>query len=380
MKPIVLLGATGSIGTQTREVAKRHGWEIVGLAAHRASSDIIRAAREYPDAAVVVTDPSKDGREHLVSELGARVSFGIEAMVDMAASPGAIVVNGVVGAVGLRSSVAALKAGNRLALANKESLVAGGPVVIAAAQQGHAEIIPVDSEHSALWQCLVGEKRGDVRRLIVTASGGPFRGRTTKDLLTVTVDEALNHPTFAMGQRLTIDSATLMNKALEVIEAHYLFDMSYDQIDVVVHPQSIIHSMVEYIDGAIIAQIGVPDMHLPIQYALSYPDRVQTPPEDLDLTAQALTFYEPDVTTFRCLALGYAAGRAGGSAPTTLNAADEVAVAAFLDGRISFLTISEVVEAVLDDAEHGPLCTVDDVIAYDTAARRAALQWITSRQ
>ena len=196
----------------------------------------------------------------------------------------------------------------------------------------------------------------------------------------VTVDEALNHPTFAMGQRLTIDSATLMNKALEVIEAHYLFDMSYDQIDVVVHPQSIIHSMVEYIDGAIIAQIGAPDMHLPIQYALSYPDRVQTPPEDLDLTAQALTFYEPDVTTFRCLALGYAAGRAGGSAPTTLNAADEVAVAAFLDGRISFLTISEVVEAVLDDAEHGPLSTVDDVIAYDTAARRAALQWITSRQ
>jgi 1-deoxy-D-xylulose-5-phosphate reductoisomerase len=380
VKPIVLLGATGSIGKQTREVAQRHGWEITGLAARSASDELLQAASEFPDASVVVADAAHSGTSPLVNALGQRVTFGHDAVTEMASSREVIVVNGIVGAAGLAASLAALEAGNRLALANKETLVAGGPVVVEAARRGGGEIIPIDSEHSALWQCLVGERRGDVRRLILTASGGPFRSRSTDELRNVTVGEALNHPTWAMGPRVTIDSATLANKGLEVIEAHYLFDVDYDEIDVVVHPESIVHSMVEYADGAIIAQLGAPDMRLPIQYALTYPVRAVAPSGPFDFTSTSLTFHEPDVLTFRCLALGYAAGRTGGSAPAVLNAADEVAVAGFLDERIGFLEIADVIESTLGAMDHGPLNSLSDVLEYDTEARRVAARWIAARE
>lgn len=380
MKPIVLLGATGSIGTQTREVAARHGWEIAGLAARSASDELLQAASEFPDAAVVVADATDAGRSRFANALGRRVAFGDDAVNELASRRGVIVVNGIVGAAGLAASLATLEAGNRLALANKETLVAGGPVVAEAVRRGGGEIIPIDSEHSALWQCLVGERRDDVRRLILTASGGPFRTKSADELRNVTVSEALNHPTWSMGPRVTIDSATLANKALEVIEAHYLFDVPYDDIDVVVHPESIVHSMVEYTDGAIIAELGAPDMRLPIQYALTYPVRAFAPSEPFDFTSTSLTFHEPDVVTFRCLALGYAAGRMGGSAPAVLNAADEVAVGAFLDERIGFLEIADVIETTLSAMDHGPLGSLSDVLAYDTEARRLAAQWIAAKE
>ena len=284
--------------------------------------------------------------------------------------------NGIVGAAGLAPSMAAATAGNRIALANKESLVAGGDVLTAAVAAGGSEIIPVDSEHSALWQCLVGEP--GYRRIILTASGGPFRGRSRSSLESVSVADALAHPTWAMGSRVTIDSATLMNKAFEVIEAHHLFAAPYDDIDVVVHPQSIIHSMVEYADGSVKAQLGDPDMRLPIQYAITYPDRADTASRRFDITKQDLTFEGPDVETFRLLALGYEAGRRGGSAPAVTNAADEIAVAAFLEQRISFLQIEAVVEQCLENVEWRPMKSVDDVLDADAEARAKAAEVVVA--
>jgi 1-deoxy-D-xylulose-5-phosphate reductoisomerase len=366
-----VLGVTGSIGLQTLDVALRLGLEVVGLAARRGSSGMIELARQWPDAAVAVSDPSEDARNACAAALGRRVHFGRDAVDALAASPGAIVVNGIVGAAGLRPSMAAADAGNRLALANKESLVAGGDVLSAALAASKAEIIPVDSEHSALWQCLVGESAG-VRRLVLTASGGPFRGRSRESLARVSVADALNHPTWKMGSRITIDSSTLMNKAFEVIEAHYLFGADYDDIDVVVHPQSIIHSMVEFVDGSVKAQLGDPDMRLPIQYAITYPERAVSADRRFDITSQDLTFETPDATVFRLLALGYAAGRQAGSAPAVLNAADEVAVAAFLEERIGYLDIEAVVEHCLETVEWRPMNTVQDVLAADREARATA--------
>ena len=366
-----MLGVTGSIGLQTLDVASQLGFEVVGMAARRGSIDMIDLARQWPDASVAVSEPSDDAREECTAALGPRVDFGPDAVDALAAISGAIVVNGIVGAAGLRPSMAAAGAGNRLALANKESLVAGGDVLSAALAASNAEIIPVDSEHSALWQCLVGEAAG-VRRLILTASGGPFRGRSRAGLAEVTVTDALNHPTWAMGSRITIDSSTLMNKAFEVIEAHYLFDVDYDDIEVVVHPQSIIHSMVEFVDGSVKAQLGDPDMRLPIQYAITYPERAITAERQFDITKQDLTFESPDTTVFRLLGLGYAAGRRAGSAPAVLNAADEIAVAAFLEGRIGYLDIEAVVEHCLDSVEWRPMNTVEDVLAVDAEARAAA--------
>ncbi len=366
-----MLGVTGSIGLQTLDVAHQLGIEVVGMAARRGSAEMVDLARQWPDASVAVSEPSDEARERCTAALGARVSFGLDAVDALAAIPEAIVVNGIVGAAGLRPSMAAAGAGNRLALANKESLVAGGDVLAAALAASNAEIIPVDSEHSALWQCLVGEAAG-VRRLILTASGGPFRGRSRDSLAAVSVADALNHPTWAMGSRITIDSSTLMNKAFEIIEAHYLFGVDYDDIDVVVHPQSIIHSMVEFVDGSVKAQLGDPDMRLPIQYAVTYPERAVTAGRQFDITKQDLTFEAPDTTVFRLLALGYAAGRRAGSAPAVLNAADEVAVAAFLDGRIGYLDIEGIVEHCLDSVDWRPMNTVEDVLAVDAEARAAA--------
>jgi 1-deoxy-D-xylulose-5-phosphate reductoisomerase len=289
----------------------------------------------------------------------------------MASMAGVTVVNGVVGAVGLEASVAALRAGNRLALANKESLVAGGPVVKRALAEG-GELIPIDSEHSAIHQCLVGEHPGSVRRLMITASGGPFRGRTADQLAEVTPEEALRHPTWEMGRRITVDSATLFNKGLEVIEAHFLFDLPFDQIDVVVHPQSVLHSAVEFVDGSWKGHLGHPDMRIPIQYALTFPERSPSPAPHFDFAGVTLAFEPVDDATFPALGIAYSAGRAGGSAPAVLNAADEIAVEAFLQGRIGFLSIARVVEMTLDEVPWRPIETVGDVVEVDRAAREVA--------
>ena len=298
-------------------------------------------------------------------------------MDHIAATSGATVVNGVVGVAGLTATVAALEAGNRLVLANKESLVSGGPVVLDALARGGGELIPVDSEHSALAECLVGEDVDAVSRLILTASGGPFRGKRRGELEDISIADALAHPTWAMGPRITIDSATLMNKAFEVIEAHHLFGIGYDAIEVVVHPQSIVHSLVEFIDGSVKAQLGDPDMRHPIQYAIIGSQRVGAPPTGFDLTRRDLTFEAPDRATFPCLDLGYQAGRRGGIAPAVLNAADEIAVAAFLDGRLPFLSIADVVAATLDSVRDSVPASVHEVLAADAAAREVARRLVT---
>ena len=371
LRPLVVLGATGSIGSQTLEVADHLKVPVAAVAARRASDDLLAIASRYGEAVVCVASPG-ERREEFASRLGSRVRFGPESLVEVAATPEMTVVNGVVGAVGLRSSIAALDAGNRLALANKESLVAGGPLISSALSAGGGELIPVDSEHSAIFQCLAGEADSSIAKLILTASGGPFRGASSDELTEVTVEQALDHPTWEMGARITIDSATLMNKAFEVIEAHYLFGVSYDQIDVVVHPQSFVHSFVEFTDGVVKAEVGFPDMKKPIQHAIMYPDRPTTPHSPFSIAGHNLTFFEPDLHVFSCLALGYEAGRAGGTATAVLNAADEVAVAAFLDGRIGFLDIGCVVADVL--ARHSVTVPrdVDDVEDADSEARAYA--------
>ncbi len=370
LTPLIVLGVTGSIGRQTLDVAKQQGLRVVGIAAHRASDELAVLAGDWQDARVVAADQGAD-MSSLAGHPGGTAA-GLEPLLEMAATPGVTVVNGIVGAAGLAPSVAAVAAGNRLALANKESLVAGGPVLLDAARRNGGEIIPVDSEHSALWQCLAGEPDGSVRRLLLTASGGPFRGRTRRQLREVRPEEALAHPTWDMGRRITIDSATMLNKALEVIEAHHLFHVAYDSIDVVVHPQSVVHSMVEFVDGSVKAQLGEPDMRVPIQYAITSPERAEAPVPLLDLAGRALTFEAPDLDAFPCLRLGYVAGRRGGIAPAALNAADEVAVAAFLDGRIGFLDIPRTLEAVLEATPDHVPSTVADVLEADEWARAAA--------
>jgi 1-deoxy-D-xylulose-5-phosphate reductoisomerase len=372
LSALIVLGATGSIGRQALEVAGRLDLPVVGLAASRLSPEFAELAEKYPDASLALAGGTDDQRRDFAPRFGDRIGFGGDAVAALAATPGTVVVNGIVGSAGLAPSVAALEAGNRLALANKESLVAGGPVVLGAAERGGGELIPVDSEHSALWQTLVGEDAGSVRRLILTASGGPFRGRTAEQLRDVTVAEALAHPTWDMGPRITIDSATLMNKAFEVVEAHLLFGTPYDAIDVVVHPQSVVHSLVEFVDGSAKAQLGDPDMRVPIQYAITYPERDPAPIAPLDLAGSALTFEAPDRAAFPCLDLGFEAGRLGGSAPAVLNAADEVAVAAFLEERISFRGISQVVAGTLDEVQVIEVRTVEDVLGSDAEARRVA--------
>lgn len=378
MSELVVLGATGSIGTQTLEVAERLDLEVAALAVGSVSAAMFAIAERWGGARIAVADPG-DAVSDIRAAFGERAVCGPEAATRVASRPGSIVVNGIVGAAGLAPSVAALEAGNRLALANKESLVAGGPVVTAALDRGGGELIPVDSEHSAVWQVLVGEDVARVRRIILTASGGPFRGWQREELLAVTAAQALDHPTWDMGPRITIDSATMMNKAFEVIEAHHLFGLPYDSIDVVVHPQSIIHSMVEFVDGAMTAELGEPDMRVPIQYAITYPERRPAPVEPLWLSGAEMTFEDPDTATFRALDLGYEAGRRGDSAPAVLNAADEVAVAAFLDHRIGFLDIVEIVAATLEKVPQCDLGGLDDVAYVDAEARSAAARFIEGR-
>ena len=372
MNPVVVLGATGSIGRQALDVASRLGVEVRGLAARRGSDELLALAAEWPDALIGVAAPTQEERARVEDALGHRALVGPDAMVELAATGGVTVINGIVGAAGLAASVGALDAGNTLGLANKESLVAGGGVVTDALRRGGGELVPIDSEHSALLQCLLGEDHASVRRIVLPASGGPFRGMKPDRLESVTVDEALAHPTWKMGPRITIDSATLMNKGFEVIEAHHVFGYGYDAIDVVVHPQSIVHGIVEFVDGSLKAHFGEPDMRVPIQYALTHPHRAQGVAAPFPFPGTTLTFEAPDLNSFPCLRLGYEAGRAGGSAPAVLNAADEVAVRAFLDRRIGFASIAVVIERTLEAMGAHPVGSVEDVMAVDREARGIA--------
>lgn len=374
---LVVLGATGSIGAQTFEVARRLDIPVVAMAAKGGSEELFDLGLTWPDAQLVVAAATDDERVRFTDAFGKRVSFGPESVQEVAATPGAVVINGIVGSVGLAASVAAIEAGNRLGLANKESLVAGGPVLLAARARTGAEIIPVDSEHSAIYQCLKGERASDVARIVLTASGGPFLGRSRRDLENVTPSEALAHPTWEMGKRISIDSATLVNKGLEVIEAHFLFDLPFEQIDVVVHPQSIVHSLVEFVDGSSKAHLGEPDMRVPIQYAVTFPHRSPGGLAPFELGGKTLTFLEPDRATFRALDLAYEVGNMGGSSPAVFNAADEVAVQAFLEGRLSFLGIVDVIERTVSRMPTVDLDSVADVLAVDAEARSVADQLIS---
>ena len=383
---ISIAGSTGSIGTQTLEVvaAEPDRFEVVALGAGSSVEALIEQAIAVRPQVVAIADASR----------AAEVEAGVPAGTEVVAGPDALAaisgvadvcVNGVVGFAGLPVTLGALHAGKRLALANKESLIAAGPVVRDARRTPGADLVPVDSEHCAVHMCLRGSDGGRrVHEIVLTASGGPFRGRSRADLASVTVDDALDHPTWSMGPKITVDSSTLMNKGLEVIEAHELFaedfGVGFDDIDVVVHPQSIIHSMVTYSDGATIAQLSMPDMRLPIGYALAHPDRIATPFGPIDWRSLArLDFEAPDREAFPCLDLAYRAGRAGGLAPATLNAANEVAVEAFLAGRIRWIDIPDVLSAVLDRHNGATASTLDDVLGADADARRLATRLVEQR-
>jgi 1-deoxy-D-xylulose-5-phosphate reductoisomerase len=374
---VAIAGSTGSIGTQTLDVVRAEGpdrYQVVALGAGSSAEALVEQAKEFHPAVVAVADVTARGEV-----AGALEPLGIEVVADQAdvVELADVVINGVVGFAGLPVTIETLRAGRRLGLANKESLIAAGPVVQPLRATPGAELIPVDSEHCAVHQCLRSGAVGEVARIVITASGGPFRGRTADELADVTVAEALAHPTWAMGPKITVDSSTLMNKGLEVIEAHELFGLDYDRIEVVVHPQSVVHSMAEFSDGSTIAQLSMPDMRLPIGYALAYPRRIGTPFGRIDwATLRRLDFEPPDTTTFRCLALAYAAGRAGGTAPAWLSGANEIAVEAFLAGLISWNQIADVSVAVLDAHDGTSPDTVDDVIAADAEARRRATDFI----
>ncbi len=372
MRKVLILGSTGSIGTQALEVIEASPeLEAVGLAAGRGWETTVAQARTHGVGAIALAD--RDAAARAGANWGdGRVLSGQDGVLELIATTEPdLVLNGIVGAVGLSSTVVALTAGIDVALANKESLVLGGELVMALAEATGARLLPVDSEHSALHQLIGREAPGAVDRLVITASGGPFRGRD--DLSEVSVDEALAHPTWKMGGRITIDSATLMNKGFEVIEAHHLFGMPYERIDVVVHPQSLIHSMVHLTDGCSIAHLGYPDMRVPISYALNFPERMPVDVPRLDFAAVGeLTFEEPDPDTFACLRLALEAGEAGGTAPTVLNAADEVAVAAFLEGEIPFTGIAAVIERCLEQMPARPVAHFDDLFAADAEARDLA--------
>ena len=375
-KRVCVLGSTGSIGTQPLDVARRHPEfvKIVALSANTQAELLLEQAREFSVEHVVLANAeiAEAWRARFV-EIGATLHAGPEAIVELCNLPELdMVVNSLVGAAGMQASYATLVAGKQLALANKESLVVGGDVLMPLST--HETLLPIDSEHGAIYQCLLGEDPAEVTRLWVTASGGPFRGKKAADLQNITVEQALSHPTWNMGRKISIDSSTLMNKGLEVIEAHHLFAMPYDKIAVVVQPQSAIHSMVEFTDGSVKAQLGTPDMRIPIQFALSYPARWSAPVEPLDFrTLGSLEFEAPDLGTFRCLALAIEAGTTGGTLPAVMNAANEVAVAAFLAEQIPYLGIAELVERAMNHAvREGSVqaaTSIDQLLAIDAETR-----------
>ena len=377
MRSVAIAGSTGSIGTQAIEVvrANRDDYEVVAIGAGRSVDVLAAQAAELHPRVVAIADEALAPQLKESLPAGTELRAGSDALASIATEAD-VCLNAVVGFAGLPVTMAALGGGKRLALANKESLIAGGPLV----QQAGGEIIPVDSEHSALHMCLRSGRSEEVATLTLTASGGPFRGRSAGELASVTVDDALAHPTWSMGPKITVDSSTLMNKGLEVIEAHLLFKIAYDQIEVVVHPQSIVHSVVTFSDGASIAQLSEPDMRLPIGYALGWPERLPTPFGRMDWkVARSLTFEPPDISTFRCLALAYEAGRTGGMAPAWLNAANEVAVEAFLAGRIAWNAIPAIIEETLTSYEGKDSATLDVVLDADRRSRERARAAVDER-
>ncbi len=379
---LLILGSTGSIGTQALDVVARAGGEleVVGLSAESSSGALVAQARELGVERIALADAHAAARAAEAWTDG-EVLAGAEGLVRLVVESEAdLVLNALVGSAGLGPTVAALGEGIDLALANKESLVVGGELVTQLSEATGAQIIPVDSEHSAIHQLLAGESAGTVDKLVLTASGGPFRGRSAQELREVTIEQALAHPTWAMGGKITIDSATLMNKGLELIEAHHLFGTPYEQIDVVVHPQSIVHSLIQLCDGATLAHLGYPDMRVPIAYALHHPERVELPVKPLDLAALgSLTFEAPDLDTFACLRLAREAGEAGGTAPCILNAANEVAVHAFLNGRLRFHEIAEVIAHTLEAVPSGRIHAFQTLYAADRDARAAAGELVEQR-
>jgi 1-deoxy-D-xylulose-5-phosphate reductoisomerase len=378
---LVILGSTGSIGVQALDVVSRSdSLEVVALSAADAWEPLVEQATRHGVKRIALADRDAGARAE-EAWTGGEVLSGPEALVKLITGTDCdLVLNAIVGSAGLVPTIATLGEGIDLALANKESLVVGGELVTQLAEATGAAMIPVDSEHSALHQLLAGERPGTVDRLIVTASGGPFRGMSIDQLRGVTVEQALAHPTWQMGGKITIDSATLMNKGLELIEAHHLFGTPYEQIDVVVHPQSIIHSLIQLCDGATLAHLGYPDMRVPISYALHYPERVDVPVRPLDLAEVASLTFEPvDEETFACLALAREAGRTGGTAPCTLNAANEVAVHAFLDGRLRFVDIAAVVAETLEQEGAQQVHSFDALAEADASARRIAAELVEAR-
>jgi 1-deoxy-D-xylulose-5-phosphate reductoisomerase len=385
MRRLVILGSTGSIGTQALDVVRRNPdrLEVVGLAAAQSHELLVGQIREFLPPVVAVTDERAAGelREALSGLRRVEVIAGADAAERLARNSDAdMVVNAMVGAVGLGPTLSALQSGKMLALANKESLIVGGELVMDLVKGEPDRLVPVDSEHAALAQCLRGERREDLRRVIITASGGPFRGWKRDELARASVKEALAHPTWKMGPKITIDSATLMNKGFEVIEAHYLFRLDYERIDVVVHPESLIHGIAEFLDGSLVAQVAAPDMRLPIQLALAFPDRLRSGIRPLDLTQVASLTFEPlDRETFPAVDLAYRAGRLGATFPAVMNAANEVAVMSFLDGRIPLTAIPEVAARVVDEHEPAKVVSLVTLERADAWARRRTAELIESR-
>lgn len=372
MKKIAILGSTGSIGTQTLDIVREQGdIQVVAMAAGSNISLLEAQMREFRPSLVSVWDEKKAKELRTnTKDLGIKILSGMEGLLEVSVIPESeILVTAIVGMLGIRPTIAAIKAGKKIALANKETLVTAGHIIIPLAKEYKVPILPVDSEHSAIFQSLQGAGDNKISRILLTASGGPFRGRKSDDLKNIQVEDALKHPNWSMGRKITIDSSTLVNKGLEVMEAKWLFDVTLDQIQVVVHPQSVIHSAVEYEDGAVIAQLGTPDMRLPIQYALYYPERRNLSGRRLDLFEIAdLTFEKPDTDTFRGLALAYLAMEKGGNIPTVYNAANEKAVSLFLDRKISYPEITELIEACMEDAEFIDHPDVDEILWTEAAA------------
>ena len=371
MKKIAILGSTGSIGTQTLEVVRENkDIEVLGLAAGNNIKLLEEQIREFKPrlAAVWKEEKAKELREN-IKDLNVKVVSGMEGLIELAVLEEAeILVTAIVGMIGIRPTIEAIKAGKDIALANKETLVTAGHIIMPLAKEHNVGILPVDSEHSAIFQSLQGSNRSELHKILLTASGGPFRGKKREDLMNIQVEDALKHPNWEMGRKITIDSSTLVNKGLEVIEAKWLFDVDIEQIEVVVHPQSIIHSMVEYVDGAIIAELGTPDMKLPIQYALYYPERRFLPGERVDFaTLSQLTFEKPDMETFYGLRLAFEAGKEGGSLPTVFNAANELAVSKFLNRKIEYLQIPEIIEVCMRNHKNILNPTVEEILQTEKA-------------
>ena len=372
MKKIAILGSTGSIGTQTLDIVREQGdIQVVAMAAGSNISLLEAQMREFRPSLVSVWDEKKASELRTnTKDLGIKIVSGMEGLLEVSVIPESeILVTAIVGMLGIRPTIAAIKAGKKIALANKETLVTAGHIIIPLAKEYKVPILPVDSEHSAIFQSLQGAGDNKISRILLTASGGPFRGRKADEIKNIQVEDALKHPNWSMGRKITIDSSTLVNKGLEVMEAKWLFDVALDQIQVVVHPQSVIHSAVEYQDGAVIAQLGTPDMRLPIQYALYYPERRNLSGRRLDLFEIAdLTFEKPDTDTFRGLALAYQAMEKGGNIPTVYNAANEKAVSLFLDRKISYPEITELIEACMENAEFIDHPDVDEILGTEAAA------------